>query len=198
MIGLHPEVSKIHINKNVDRLHQDMPEREFIEAIKAGNHSSLYQLYKLYAPSLLGIISKVIKFDDIAEDILQESFVKIWKSIHKYDPDKGKLFTWMARVARNTSIDYLRAQACAKCLKTTEIDLATFHVEKYNPVFYNTDTIGIRELINVLPQCQKQILDMVYFQGYTQVEVSDRLQMPLGSVKSKIRYAIILLRGHFI
>lgn len=197
MIGLHTEISKIHISKNVGTLHQDMSEYELIEAIKAGNNLYIHQLYKMYAPSLLGIILKVIKFDDIAEDILQESFVKIWKSIHKYDPEKGKLFTWMARVARNTSIDYLRGQACAKCLKTTEIDVATLHVEKYNPVYYNTDTIGIRELINVLPQSQKQILDMVYFQGYTQVEVSDQLQMPLGSVKSKIRYAILMLRGHF-
>lgn len=197
MVGSHPEIPEIYINKNVENLHHDMPERELIEAIKAGSNSCLYQLYKMYAPSLLGIILKVIKFDDIAEDILQESFVKIWRSIHKYDAAKGKLFTWMARVARNTAIDYLRGQSCAKCIKTTEIDVAIFNVEKHNPIYYNTDTIGIRELINVLPQCQKQILDLIYFQGYTQAEVSDRLKMPLGSVKSKIRYAILLLRGQF-
>lgn len=197
MVALHPDIPEILISKNVDLLHRDLPERDLIEQIKTGNNLCLYQLYNMYAPSLLGIILKVIKFDDIAEDVLQESFVKIWKSIHKYDPDKGKLFTWMAKVARNTAIDYVRGQACAKCLKTTEIDVATFHVDKHNSVHYNTDTIGIRELINVLPQSQKQILDLVYFQGYTQLEVSDRLQMPLGSVKSKIRYAILMLRGHF-
>ncbi|WP_442591193.1 RNA polymerase sigma factor [Pedobacter sp. AW31-3R] len=197
MVTLYADMPQIDMNENVVSMHHHQSERELVQEIKAGNNACLYKLYKMYAPSLLGIILKVIKFDDIAEDVLQESFVKIWKSIHKYDPDKGKLFTWMAKVARNTAIDYVRGQACAKCLKTTEIEIATYHVEKHNPVFYNIDTIGLRELINVLPQAQKQIVDLVYFQGYTQLEVSDQLQMPLGSVKSKIRYAILMLRGHF-
>ena len=176
----------------------EIPDDELLAQLKKGEELSLYKLYQMYAGPLLGIIIKFIKYDDLAEDVLQETFVKIWKSIDKYDPEKGRLFTWMARIARNTAIDYLRGQACAKILKTTDIDVASPNVDKRNYVSYNTDTIGIKELINVLPQAQKQILDLVYFQGYTQLEVSDRLQIPLGSVKSKIRYAILVLRAHFV
>ena len=197
MIATLSDLPQVHMPQSVGEISSVLPENELIKDLKGGNSLPLYKLYEMYAPSLLGIITKIIKYDDIAEDLLQETFVKIWKSIDQFDPDKGKLFTWMSRVARNTSIDYLRGQACAKNLRTTDLDLSTIQIEKNNSVNYNIDTIGIKELINVLPQSQKQILDLVYFQGYTQVEVSDRLQIPLGSVKSKIRYAIVLLRDHF-
>lgn len=197
MITVLADRQKADADENIALLQYDHPERQLLEEMKAGDSHCLYKLYKMYSPSLFGIILKIIKYEDIAEDVLQESFVKIWKSIDKYDPNKGKLFTWMAKVARNTAIDYIRGQACAKCLKTTEIDGVTCHVEQHHPVSYNIDTIGVKELINVLPKVQQQILDMVYFQGYTQIEVSDHLQMPLGSVKSKIRYAILMLRNHF-
>lgn len=178
-------------------LHPVLPENELLHGFSENDSLSLHQLYATYAGALLGIISKLIKYEDLAEDILQESFVKIWKSIDKYDPGKGRVFTWMARIARNTAIDYLRGQACSKNLKTTDIDVISPYVDKNNAIQLNTDTIGIKELINILPQAQRDILDLVYFQGYTQVEVAERLQIPLGSVKSKIRYAILVLRGRF-
>jgi RNA polymerase sigma factor (sigma-70 family) len=197
MVVILSDVPPEQLDQAVKPLRVNLKEKELIDELKAGNSIYLEKLYDLYAPALFGIISKLIKYDDLAEDILQETFVKTWKSINKFDPQKGKLFTWMARIAHNAAIDFLREQAGVRKLKTLGIDMVFFQVEKNYPVNYNTDTIGVRELINVLPQLQKQILDLIYFQGYTQVEVSDRLQIPLGSVKSKLRYAILLLRDHF-
>jgi len=197
MVVVPSVVSATQTVKVVSPLKCKLKEKMLIEELKAGNSFYLHKLYDLYAPALLGIISKLIKYDDLAEDVLQETFVKTWKSINKFDPDKGKLFTWIARIAHNTAIDFLREQAGVRKLKTLGIDMVSFQVEKNYPVNYNTDTIGIKELINILPPSQKQILDLIYFQGYTQIEVSERLQIPLGSVKSKLRYAILLLRSHF-
>jgi len=170
------------------RLLLDLKERDSI---------SFRRLYMSYSPSLLGIILRVVPAREIAEDILQDTFVKIWKSLDQYDPEKARLFTWMARMARNSAIDYKRGKSFAKSILNEDIDSAFSQVERFHHVNERTDTIGVRELMHRLPDSQKQVLNLVYFHGYTQAEVSDELQMPLGTVKSKIRLAVKALRSCF-
>lgn len=189
---------------NLDTIFHEEPagdhcfERKFVADLKDHNSLSFRRLYTMHASSLLGIIMRVVPAREVAEDILQDSFVKIWKSIHLYDPDKGKLFTWMAKLARNSAIDYKRGKTFAKSIKNEDIDSVYTQVEHYHYVPDRTDSIGVRELMCVLTASQKQILDLVYFHGYTQAEVSDELQIPLGTVKSKIRLAVKELRLYFL
>lgn len=175
-----------------DRLYNN-----FIRSLQQQDSSSFKQLYTLHSSSLLGIIMKIVPSREIAEDILQDSFVKIWKSIHTFDPEKGKLFSWMARLARNSAIDYKRGKTCAISIRNEDINNVYSKVHYYHSVPDRTDTIGIKELMCVLTASQKQILDLVYFHGYTQAEVSDELHIPLGTVKSKIRLAVKALRFYF-
>lgn len=176
----------------------DCFEGKLLRDLKARNSLSFRRLYKLYSASLLGVILRVVPAREIAEDILQDTFVKIWKSLDMYDPDKAKLFTWMARLARNSAIDYKRGKTFANSTKNEDIDSVFSQVDSYYQVSDKTDVIGLRELMGVLSDSQKQIIDMVYFHGYTQAEVSDELQIPLGTVKSKIRIAVKVLRCYFM
>jgi RNA polymerase sigma factor (sigma-70 family) len=172
-------------------------EHRLLGALKSHSSLSFMKLYKMYASSLLGIIIRIVPNREVAEDILQDTFVKIWKSIDLYDPTKAKLFTWMASLARNTAIDYKRGKYFLNSTKNDDIDAVFSRIDLSYQVKDQTDMIGIRELMGVLTESQKTIIDMVYFNGYTQAEVSELLQIPLGTVKSKIRIAIKSLRCYF-
>lgn len=173
-------------------------EAKLLRDLRERNSLSFRQLYKLYSASLLGIILRVVPAREIAEDILQDTFVKIWRSLHLYDPSKAKLFTWMASLARNSAIDYKRGKTFANSIKNEDIDSVFKQVDSFYQTNDHTDTIGLKELTRLLSDSQKQIIDMVYFHGYTQVEVSNELQIPLGTVKSKIRLAVKAMRCYFM
>jgi RNA polymerase sigma factor (sigma-70 family) len=172
-------------------------EHRLLGALKTQSSLSFRKLYKMYASSLLGIIIRIVPNREIAEDILQDTFVKIWRSIDLYDPAKAKLFTWMASLARNTAIDYTRGKSFLNSTKNDDIDSVFSKIDLSHQVRDQTDMIGLKELMGVLTDSQKTIIDMVYFHGYTQAEVSEVLQIPLGTVKSKIRIAVKVLRCYF-
>jgi RNA polymerase sigma factor (sigma-70 family) len=172
----------------------DCVERRLLLDLRERDGISFRRLYLSYSASLLGIILRVVPAREIAEDILQDTFIKIWKSLDTYDPQKARLFTWMARMARNSAIDYKRGKSFAKSVLNEDMDSAFSQVERFHQVHESIDTIGVRELVHQLPPSQQEVLSLVYFQGYTQAEVSDELQMPLGTVKSKIRLAVKALR----
>jgi RNA polymerase sigma factor (sigma-70 family) len=179
--------------KNLQLVTKASVEETLIFGLKAGHQEAIKQLYKMYSPALMGIIKRIVKFDEIAEDVLQDTFIKIWKSFQLYDPIKGRLFTWMANLARNTAIDQLRSRAGINSAKTTPLAIID-HQSCFQP---NIDAIGIKNLLIFLKTDQKLIIDMIYFQGYTHVQTSEILNMPLGTVKTKIRLSILSLRSFF-
>jgi len=154
-------------------------------------------LYDMYSTALYGVIYRIVSNEDLAEDLLQESFVKIWNSFASYDENKGRLFTWMVNVARHLAIDTLRSKDFRNQSKTDVVDEQTNldKDEKYSEI--HQDGVGIKELLAKLRPQDKEILDLVYFKGYTHVEVSDELNLPLGTVKTRLRSAIITLKTFF-
>jgi RNA polymerase sigma factor (sigma-70 family) len=178
-------------------LHVNTAERSLVASIKSGDQKTIATLYTMYSPALLGIILRIIKFDEIAEDVLQETFVKIWKSIDQYQESKGRLFTWMARLAKNTAIDHLRGRGYVNSLKNSDLDEVFLEVDRDNQIVYNPETIGLKKLTMNLCASQKAILDLIYFQGYSQSEVAEELNIPLGTVKTRLRMAITKLRKYF-
>ncbi|WP_158799488.1 RNA polymerase sigma factor [Pedobacter sp. L105] len=175
----------------------DSAEAALVNGLLAGEKQALEKLYACYAASLLGIISKIIKQQDVAEDVLQETFLKIWKSIAQYDAGKGRLFTWMARLAKNKAIDHLRTRGEVNNLKNDDLDDFTFQVNQLHHIEYHPEFLDLRQLIKTLTPMQTVIIDMVYFQGYTQAEVSEALDIPIGTVKTRIRKGIQTMRTFF-
>ncbi|TKB97170.1 sigma-70 family RNA polymerase sigma factor [Pedobacter cryotolerans] len=173
-------------------------EETLVAELKEGKAIAIKQLYQMYAPALNGIIKRIIKYDEIAEDVLQDTFVKIWKSIGQYDATKGRLFTWMANVAKNMAIDQVRCKAHLNASKTDDIGEVSFGlIEHQSYVNPNMETIGIKQLLGHLKQDQQEIIELIYFKGFTHVQVSEILNIPLGTIKTKLRLAILKLRKYF-
>ncbi len=173
-------------------------EETLINGIINGDKVAIDQLYKMYSSALFGIISRIVKFDEVAEDILQDTFVKIWKSISQYDSSKGRLFTWMANLAKNAAIDQVRSKYYTNAVKTDAISDTQVNVIDLQYQFMpNSDGIGLKQLMCNLKPDHKKIIDLFYFEGYTHKEVSKKLDIPLGTVKTKIRQSILTLRKYF-
>ena len=154
-------------------------------------------LYDMYSASLFGVISRIITEEALAEDVLQETFVKIWHSFSGYSAEKGRLFTWMVNIARNLAIDKVRSKDFRNNTKNQELENNVTFIDKQKNTVYNPDLLGIKELVETLKPEQKSILDLVYFKGYTHVEVAEELGVPLGTIKTRLRMAIQQLRKHF-
>jgi len=174
-----------------------LSEEELVHSLRNREKIAIEALYDMYSGSLLGVITRIVIDEAVAEDVLQETFIKIWNSFQSYSTEKGRLFTWMVNIARNMAIDKIRSKDFKNQNKNQELENnVTFIDEQVNTV-YKPELMGIKDLVEKLKPEQKAILDLVYFKGYTHVEVAEELDVPLGTVKTRLRMAIIQLRKYF-
>lgn len=170
----------------------NISEAELIRRLKQADESAMTILYDNYSAAIYGVILRIVKDEPLAEDVMQESFVKIWTSFNQYDEEKGRLFTWIINIARNSAIDKIRSHHYRVGSKTKAIeDTAVANMESSYDV--RPDQLGLKEIVAKLNPDQKQIIDMMYFDGYTQSEVAEELAIPLGTVKTRSRAAIKML-----
>jgi RNA polymerase sigma factor (sigma-70 family) len=151
-------------------------------------------LYDAYGPALYGVALRVVQIPELAEQVVQDAFVKIWRNGASYDATKGRLFTWMLNIVRNTAIDATRSAQFKQRQTTDAIDVLT---QKPSQQVANTDTIGLRDLVNNLEEKYRLLVDLIYFQGYTQEEAAEATDIPLGTIKTRLRFAIGELRKAF-
>lgn len=174
-----------------------LTEEELILALRQREKFAAEALYDMYSSSLYGVIVRIVIDTAVAEDVLQESFVKIWQSFSSYSPEKGRLFTWMVNIARNLSIDKIRSKDFKNQSKNQELENNVTFIDEQKNTVYKPELLGIKDLLNKLKPEQKSILDLVYFKGYTHVEAADELGVPLGTIKTRLRMAIQQLRKSF-
>lgn len=169
-------------------------EDQLVARLKAQDRDALEYLYDHYAAALYGVVQRIVKTEEIAEEVMQDSFLKIWDNIGQYDAGKGRLFTWMFKLTRNLAIDKLRSKEIKKELKTDAVSDNVHSIENRNSNQQQTDTIGLIKLLNHLQAEQQLIIKLLYLEGYTQSEVAKEYGIPLGTVKSRHRLAMIHLR----
>jgi RNA polymerase sigma factor (sigma-70 family) len=174
-----------------------LSEDELVLSLRNREKVAVEALYDMYSASLFGVISRIITDEAVAEDVLQETFVKIWHSFSGYSAEKGRLFTWMVNIARNLSIDKVRSKDFRNQNKNQELENNVTFIDEQKNTVYNPELLGIKELVETLKPEQKSILDLVYFKGYTHVEAAEELNIPLGTIKTRLRMAIQQLRKHF-
>lgn len=126
------------------------------------------------------------------EDLCQEIFTKAWQNMSKYDPSKGALYTWLINIAKNHCKDYLKSKHF-KHLRLTE-SLNYEFTKNIKIASIESSTLNVKDLFLKLPACQREIMELVYIQGYTQTEVAELKKMPLGTIKTKSRTALNLLK----
>lgn len=154
-------------------------------------------VYKNYGQALLNIIKKVLNEDaELARDVLQESMVKIWNNIHTYDASKGTLFTWMLNVCRNMAIDKTRSKDFKNQSRNQSFDLVSFITEGQNES-PKPELIGVKKMLNILGEEYRQVVDTVYMLGYSHSEAAEKLNLPVGTVKTRLRTAIMELKKHY-
>ena len=174
-----------------------LSEDELVRALRNREKIAVEALYDMYSSSLYGVISRIITDTAIAEDILQETFVKIWHSFSSYSAEKGRLFTWMVNIARNLAIDKIRSKDFKNQNKNREIENNVAFIDEQRNIAYKPDLVGVKDLVQTLKPDQQSIIDLVYFKGYTHVEAAEELGIPLGTIKTRLRMGIQELRKHF-
>jgi RNA polymerase sigma-70 factor (ECF subfamily) len=174
-----------------------LSEEELVLALQRREKAAAEALYDMYSASLFGVIVRIVNDEALAEDILQDTFVRIWNSFSSYSTEKGRLFTWMVNIARNLAIDKTRSKDFRNQTKNQELENNVTSIDEQRNTVYNQDFVGVKDLVELLKPEQKSILDLVYFKGYTHVEAADELGLPLGTIKTRLRMAIIQLRKYF-
>ncbi|MBT8233886.1 MAG: RNA polymerase sigma factor [Saprospiraceae bacterium] len=167
-------------------------DQQIHDKILRRDQGGLQLLYDNYLNSLYGFAFKVLRNHDHSEDAIQKSFLKIWDNIGQFNAQKSTLFTWMSRIVRNTAIDISR--------------LKSFHVENtsdtLDPLVHkvgtsqiNEDSIDVKNLLEHLDDKYAIVIDYLYMRGYSQQQLSDELDIPLGTIKTRVKKGIAILRN---
>jgi len=175
-----------------------MQQDQLIVQLQAGNERAFERIYQLYSESIFGIIYTITRDKNVSEEILQDVFLKIWNNASSYNSDKGRFFTWILNIARNASIDKIRS----KDFKNKQLNLKSDNfvdiLEAKSNFSSKIDAIGLQKYIDILEPVCKKLIDLLFFKGFTQKETAEKLNMPLGTVKTRNRVCIDKLRSTVI
>jgi RNA polymerase sigma factor (sigma-70 family) len=169
-------------------------EEEIVDLLKNNTNEAIGYLYDHYSFALMGIIKRYVDDEQMAEDVLQEAFVKIYNNADKFDENKGRLYTWLLNITRNVTIDLVRSKGYKKQKQILSAEYSVLDLTDSTNLDRRFDTIGLRKRVAELKQDQRTIIDLAYFNGLTQDEIAKNMGLPLGTVKTKMRNAIISLR----
>lgn len=170
-------------------------EQELVSLLRNRDNKAYAYLYDNYASALYSIVLQILNDTELANDVVQEVFVNIWRRIEQYEPAKGRLFTWMMNIARNASIDTLRSRSYQNSRKNQSIGNDVDNIDVKDVIQPGVDTIGLRKMLEKLKEEQRVLIELAYFKGYTHEEIAEIQNIPLGTVKTRIRNALIQLRG---
>jgi RNA polymerase sigma-70 factor (ECF subfamily) len=168
---------------------------ELLQRLQSNDSTAFQELYAHYRHLLAYVITRQVADPAEVDDLVQESFIKIWSGLAGYDAQRGGFVHWMARIARNTAIDFLRsrrhrlARATTAWVPADHADLRAYH---------QAEAPDLPALVAALPHNYRQIIDCVYVQGYSQSETAEALNMPLGTVKTRGRIGLRELRKVFL
>ncbi len=168
-----------------------------VKLVQSKSERGFNTLYNKYCGALYGVIIKLVKRTDVADDLLQDTFVKIWKYIDSFDSSKGTLYTWMLNIARNQAVDYLRSPTYRKQLLQVEIDLFSHCKDSLDNITSNSCAIEFTDLKNKALQLNSkytEVIDLIYFYGWTQEQTAEILKLPLGTIKTRARKGLSLLK----
>ena len=167
--------------------------------VDRGNAEAFAALYDRHCRVAYSLAYKIMGEKQEAEDVVQEAFVKVWRSAGGYRVGRGSVRTWILSIVHNRGIDQLRSHASRRRTQD-KIEAAaptSEPSEAFAQTWRNSQAEQVREALNTLPHEQLKILELAYFSGYTHVEIADRLDLPLGTVKGRMRLGLQKIRGFF-
>ncbi len=165
-----------------------------IQLLKAKDVKAFEELYDKYSGALYNVVLRITNHTEVAQDVLQEGFLKIWRNIDTFDESKASIFTWMLNICRNTAID---ANRKAQVRPSVVIDTDSEYIQDLNSTKTNTDLIGVKNALKYLSTEQSHAIQAVYFSGLTHDEAAQALQIPLGTLKTRVRNGLSTLKKVF-
>lgn len=168
-------------------------EQELISYLKERNDFAFSYLYDNYSGALFSVIMNIVPDKEMAGDVLQEVYINIYRKIDTYDSGKSRLYTWMLNIARNEAIDTIRSKGYRNSQQNREVTEAVY--EQAGSTQQNIDKIGLRKLLEKIKPEYRDLIDLSYFKGLTQEEISQFQGIPLGTVKTRLRAALSQLRA---
>jgi RNA polymerase sigma-70 factor, ECF subfamily len=193
-------LSKQHINQAA------YEDNDLLRRIASGDEAALEALYDRYSRLLYSILLSVVKHPPEAQDMLQELFLHIWHQAHQFNIERGSAYSWLVTMTRNRAIDRLRSKGFRERMQEASHDEAMMlvpngDISALDSIAIHEDRERIHEALAKIPAEQRDALMLAYFQGYTQAEIADLLQIPLGTIKTRMRQGLVklssLLRGAF-
>ncbi|MEO8446928.1 MAG: sigma-70 family RNA polymerase sigma factor [bacterium] len=171
-----------------------------IKKISEKDQSALSDFYDIHSKYLFTIIYYIVKDEAEAEDLLQEVFLQVWDKVDSYDETLGNPLAWIVRITRNKSIDRLRSKSYKN--RSSETDIDRFFDIKEDSISSNPEAVSsmnqeqveISSALKTLNQNQRDLIEFAYFKGYSQSELAEHFNIPLGTVKTRMRSAMMILR----
>jgi RNA polymerase sigma-70 factor, ECF subfamily len=176
---------------------QPVPDSALIEKMMAGDEAALSALYDRYSPMLFGMLMRVLKDQQAAEEVLQDLFLQLWRNAGQFDASRGSLPAWLMVIGRNRAISRLRGRRDREVLEEEEGDFASTFVSPQNiedEAARAQAARGVSAALEKLPAEQRQVVELAYFEGMTQSEIAAKTGTPLGTVKTRVRTAMQTLR----
>ena len=166
-----------------------------VEQFQKKDANAFQKLYNMYSENICSVINTIVKNPNVAEEICQDVFMKAWNNAESYNASKGRFFTWILNIARNAAIDEIRSKSYKNSKKNLSADYFVGILEsETDSEDGKEDIIGLKKLLlNLKDKCIK-IIELLYFKGLTQKEVSEELDIPLGTVKTRNRSCISQIR----
>lgn len=187
------------IVQSVSRNEDDV--RLFVR-IKEGDQAAFAELYDRYSPLLYALVLRIVRETTEAEDVLQEVFLSIWNKASSFDEAKGSVYTWIVTIARRKAIDRLRSKELVNRGERLDSDAiavipdAAYATNPLNATIGNEYEALMQTALATLSPEQRTVIEMSYYDGYTQEQIAQRLQVPLGTVKTRMRQGLIKLREY--
>lgn len=170
-----------------------------IARIAQGDRAAFAQLFNAYAPKMKGYLMRLGAGPGIAEDLAQEAMISVWRRAASFDPAKAKASTWLFVIARNAWIDRLRRERVEIAYRDTYIIADDRSLEEApDAAVARVETEAqMQDALNTLSEEQRQVVRLSFFEDRPHSEIAERLSLPLGTVKSRLRLALVKLRAHW-
>jgi RNA polymerase sigma-70 factor (ECF subfamily) len=176
----------------------DAHDRQLISGIAKGSEEDFRRLFRRYGPTALALATRVVRDPTLAEEIVQEAFLAVWRAPAAYDTSLGSVRAWLLGIVHHRAVDATRREAARRRHDEAPV-LADPPVVLEDEVIEEIDLPEqrrrVREALDSLPAAQREIVELMYFDGLTQSQIAERLAIPLGTVKSRALLAMRRLRG---